>query len=90
MDRVFSSSSFLATPAPAIVRITKMTGKSQLYDPPRRFGYHMDLNHTAALLSRETRFSQGGKTKLFLSLRTTWPTCDKGQLRMLTVIQTSL
>jgi len=26
MDRVFSTSSFLATPTPAIVRITKMTG----------------------------------------------------------------
>ena len=35
-----------------------------------------------AMLSPETRFSQGGKTKLFQSLRTTWPPCDKGPLRM--------
>lgn len=56
----------------------------------------MGLNHTAARLSRETeialfsytylptlpRFSRGGETKHFQSLRTTWPRCDKGPLRM--------
>ena len=33
MDRVFSSSSFLATPVPAIVRITKMTGEESALWP---------------------------------------------------------